>query len=89
MKPIRYTIAPAAPEAHVFTVTVTVDSPDPQGQRFSLPAWIPGSYMVREFSKQLTGIKALQGKRHLAVSQLDKNTWKKSSSLTRKTSLYI
>jgi predicted metalloprotease with PDZ domain len=46
---IRYRIRPSRPEAHVFEVRCTVAAPDPDGQRFSLPAWIPGSYMIREF----------------------------------------
>jgi len=78
MKPIRYTIAPAAPEAHVFTVTVTVDSPDPQGQRFSLPAWIPGSYMIREFARNIVRIEAsagASGDRPVRLAKLDKDTW--------------
>ncbi|MFP3890292.1 M61 family metallopeptidase [uncultured Ralstonia sp.] len=75
MKPIRYTIAPAAPEAHVFTVTVTVDSPDPQGQRFSLPAWIPGSYMIREFARNIVRIEASSGDRPVRLTKVDKDTW--------------
>jgi predicted metalloprotease with PDZ domain len=47
---IRYRIRPSRPEAHVFEVHCTVVAPHPDGQRFSLPAWIPGSYMIREFS---------------------------------------
>ncbi|WP_179096654.1 M61 family metallopeptidase, partial [Burkholderia pseudomallei] len=49
MKPIRYTIVPKDPAAHLFEVTLTLADPDPAGQRFALPVWIPGSYMVREF----------------------------------------
>jgi len=75
MKPIRYTIAPTAPEAHVFTVTVTVDSPDPQGQRFSLPAWIPGSYMIREFARNIVRIEASSGDRPVRLTKVDKDTW--------------
>lgn len=75
MKPIRYTIAPAAPEAHLFTVTVTVDAPDPQGQRFSLPAWIPGSYMIREFARNIVRIEAMCGERAVRLTKLDKHTW--------------
>lgn len=45
---IRYSILPSKPEAHLFEVRCTVDNPDPWGQKFSLPAWIPGSYMIRE-----------------------------------------
>ena len=44
----------------------------------SLPVWIPGSYLVREFSKNLQGLQAHQGSRSpvpLAVEQLDKCSW--------------
>ena len=51
--PVRYRIVPSNPEGHVFTVTCTVDDPDPGGQEFRLPTWIPGSYMIREFAKNL------------------------------------
>jgi predicted metalloprotease with PDZ domain len=44
-------------------------------QVVSLPVWIPGSYMVREFSKHLQGLKALQGQRACTLTQLNKNTW--------------
>ena len=36
--PVRYTIFPKHPEAHLFEVSCTVHDPDPQGQRFALPA---------------------------------------------------
>ena len=75
MKPIRYTIAPAAPKAHVFTVTVTVDAPDSQGQRFSLPAWIPGSYMIREFARNIVRIEASSAHRPVRLTKVDKHTW--------------
>ncbi len=51
---IRYTIFPVSPEAHLFGVSCAVDDPDPGGQQFSMPAWIPGSYLLREFSRHET-----------------------------------
>ncbi|MGZ9030573.1 MAG: M61 family metallopeptidase, partial [Burkholderiaceae bacterium] len=47
----HYAIRPADPAAHLFHVTCRVDQPDPAGQLFMLPAWIPGSYMIREFAR--------------------------------------
>jgi len=47
-------------------------------QKVSLPVWIPGSYLVREFSGHLQNLKALQGKRALPtgqIVQLDKCSW--------------
>jgi predicted metalloprotease with PDZ domain len=76
MKPIHYAIAPLQPEAHLFAVTVTVDDPDPAGQRFSLPAWIPGSYMIREFARNIVQIRAESGGRKLRMAKLDKHTWR-------------
>jgi len=75
MTPIRYAIAPLAPEAHLFAVTITVDAPDPAGQRFFLPAWIPGSYMIREFARNIVRIRTESGGRAVALTKLDKQTW--------------
>jgi len=41
------------PEAHLYRVTCTVDDPDPSGQRFALPAWVPGSYAIRDFARHV------------------------------------
>jgi len=71
---MHYRIEAADLHAHLYGVTLTISQPAAQ-QRVSLPVWIAGSYMVREFAKQITGISARQGKRHVAVHQLDKATW--------------
>ncbi len=60
--------------AHLFDITQTIAEPQAQ-QRVSLPVWIPGSYLVREFSKQLQHLTAQQGRTKLAATQLDKCTW--------------
>lgn len=73
---VRYAIRPAQPGAHLFHVTVTVDAPDPEGQRFMLPAWIPGSYMIREFARHIVRATALAGTRRVALEKLDKHTWR-------------
>jgi predicted metalloprotease with PDZ domain len=73
---IHYTIIPRDPAAHLFGVTVTVDRPDPAGQEFSLPAWIPGSYMIREFAKNIVQIAALSGDGKISLIKIDKHTWR-------------
>lgn len=73
---IHYAIRPADPGAHLFHVTVTVDAPDPDGQRFMLPAWVPGSYMIREFARHIVRITALAGDRKVRLQKLDKHTWR-------------
>jgi len=76
MKPIRYSIVPKQPAAHLFEVTVTVADPDPSGQRFMLPVWIPGSYMVREFARNIVTLRAVnESGRKVRVEKTDKQTW--------------
>ena len=77
--PICYSIFPGNPEAHLFEVRCTVDNPDPAGQNFSLPTWIPGSYLIREFAKHVVRIRAQSGRKMLRMVKLDKNTWKVES----------
>ena len=74
--PVRYSIVPLSPEAHLFEVRCTVADPDPRGQQFSLPAWIPGSYLVREFARHVVAIDATCGGRPVALEKLDKHTWR-------------
>jgi predicted metalloprotease with PDZ domain len=73
--PLRYRIVPAHPGAHLFEVTLTIAAPAPQGQRVALPAWIPGSYMIREFSRNIVTIGATSRGRKVALAKLDKHTW--------------
>jgi len=72
--PITYRIEARDVHTHLFDVTLTVSHPAAE-QRVSLPVWIPGSYLVREFSKNLQYLTARQGKKLLAIAQLDKCTW--------------
>lgn len=72
---ILYTIAVKDAAAHLFEVTVTVAAPDPEGQLFSLPAWIPGSYMIREFARNIVRIEAISAAGPIVLTKRDKHTW--------------
>jgi len=74
LKVVDYRVEVADLHAHQFRVTLTLPHPAPQ-QGFSLPVWIPGSYLVREFARHLSGISARQGRRAVALEQRDKTTW--------------
>jgi len=71
---IRYVVDVGATHRHTFSVELRIERPDP-AQRLSLPAWIPGSYLVREFARHLSGLTAEQGGAALPLEQLDKATW--------------
>ena len=71
---IRYTVKPADPHAHLFSVRCVVPQPDPAGQKFRMPAWIRGSYLVRDFSKHVVEVAARSGDRTVAIERTDKHT---------------
>ncbi|MDR2128935.1 MAG: peptidase M61 [Burkholderiaceae bacterium] len=60
--------------AHRYCITLSIARPD-EAQRLSLPVWIPGSYLVRDFSGQLLRISASQGERALDLRQTGKCDW--------------
>ncbi len=75
--PITCRVEIADLHAHLFRITLTIARPFAL-QRVALPVWIPGSYLVREFSKNLQSLRARQGARALAagqIEQLDKCSW--------------
>jgi len=74
---IQYTISASLPNQHLFNVSIQIDSPSKDGQQLTLPNWIPGSYLIRDFSKHLTNLTAqtLDGET-LNIESLEKSTWK-------------
>ena len=76
---ISYRIEARDPNTHLFHITLTIAQPAAE-QRLSLPVWIPGSYLVREFARHLSSLSAVQGTRAVALRQLDKATWTASCS---------
>ncbi len=72
---IQYTITPSSPEAHLYEVVCSIQKPDPGGQIVYLPAWIPGSYMIRDFAKNITEISATSNNQPISLSKQDKQTW--------------
>lgn len=60
--------------SHRYAVTLTLPSPAVL-QRLSLPVWIPGSYLVREFARHVLSIEARQGRSTRPVRAVDKAGW--------------
>jgi len=80
LAPTRYTLIPKHPEAHLFEVSCTVEDPDPRGQRFALPSWIPGSYLIRDFARNVVSVRAQSGRRSVPITKVDKHTWAAASA---------
>jgi predicted metalloprotease with PDZ domain len=71
---LAYSVRAHDLHAHLFVVTLTIAQPA-EFQGLSLPVWIPGSYLVREFSKSLQRLQASQGARPVELRQIDKCSW--------------
>jgi len=72
---ITYAIVGKDLAAHLFEVTLTVAAPAADSQVFALPAWIPGSYMIREFSRNIISIRAEADGQPVELTKLDKHSW--------------
>jgi predicted metalloprotease with PDZ domain len=70
-----YRIHLADAHAHRWGVTLEVAAPGDE-LIVSLPVWIPGSYLVREFARHLLRLQAFVGKTSLPVEVIDKTTWR-------------
>ncbi|QWE10710.1 M61 family metallopeptidase [Polynucleobacter sp. es-EL-1] len=55
---IQYTIWSSDLHGHRFGVKLRIENPSPDGQVLQMPAWIPGSYLIRDFSKHIESIEA-------------------------------
>ena len=73
---IQYSVVFSNPHAHIFKVILEIKSPDKNGQLLSLPAWIPGSYMIRDFAKNIINIQVHSKDKAIAIDKIDKSTWK-------------
>jgi predicted metalloprotease with PDZ domain len=80
---VHYLVEMADPHTHLYQITLTIHRPAAL-QRLSLPVWIPGSYLVREFAKHLQGLQARQGGQPLEVVQRDKCSWEVACQPTRR-----
>ena len=73
---LTYHLSMPQPNSHYFAVKIDVSDNDAAVQAFKMPVWTPGSYLVREFSKNLNQVKALDAEgKPLVVKKKNKNTW--------------
>ena len=77
---IQYTVQAADLDGHRYEVTLRIANPNPAGQVLRMPAWIPGSYLIRDFSKHIDSIAAFSvtdtAETELQLERIDNDTWK-------------
>lgn len=74
-QPILYRLTPFDPAGHRLRVQMTIPRPAKGGQRLSLPAWIPGSYLIRDFARHVLTLEARSGRSRIATHKLDSHSW--------------
>ena len=74
---ITYTLSMPEPWTHYFHVTQTIKGERKRSIDLVMPVWIPGSYKVRDYPKNVEGFTAHSDKsENLKWEKLDKNTWR-------------
>ena len=73
---IEYHIRPANPGAHLFSISCRIPQPDSNGQQLTLPAWLPGSYLIRDFARHIVSLRAECEGQPVVVEKTDKQSWR-------------
>ncbi|MET1254352.1 M61 family metallopeptidase [Aliikangiella maris] len=74
--------------AHLFEVKLKIAQPLKKGQTFSLPDWIPGSYMIRDFAKNIVTITAFEEQQPVILEKIGKACWRITDSVKALTIIY-
>lgn len=82
---IQYTLKMPKPQNHYFEVEMQIEGVDSKELEVKMPVWAPGSYLVREFAKNVNLVKAFDEKgAALTVQKTNKNTWKINKGSAKK-----
>ncbi|RRN77398.1 M61 family peptidase, partial [Pseudoxanthomonas sp. SGD-10] len=73
---IDFTLSFPAPQTHYIEVEMHISNIRKPEIEVNMPVWAPGSYLVREFSKNVEGFKAYAGSEVLDFEKTRKNSWK-------------
>lgn len=72
---INYELRMPRPQDHYYHVTMELSDFKEDELFIKMPVWTPGSYLVREFSKNVNLVKAFDGDKELEVKKVNKSTW--------------
>jgi predicted metalloprotease with PDZ domain len=76
MPQLAYQISMPQPQTHLFAVKFTVSGWDRDLLDLKMPVWTPGSYLVREYAKQLQDFAAATATgENLVATKIAKNHW--------------
>jgi len=79
---LSYLLSMDEPHTHYFDVEMRLSDLDKREYLdIKMPVWTPGSYLIREFAKNVEGFSANDGK--LRSEKISKNTWRVYTGSTR------
>ena len=73
---ISYEVSFKQPQTHYADVEMNLSGLSKPYIDVKMPVWTPGSYLIREFSKNVEGFTASAGASALKVEKVKKNTWR-------------
>lgn len=74
---ISYTLSMSKPQDHYYQVEMKLEGFKSAELDVKMPVWAPGSYLVREFAKNVDLVKAYdENGKELPVKKVSKNDWK-------------
>jgi predicted metalloprotease with PDZ domain len=73
---IRYTVSFPAPQTHYMEVSATVPTGGRADVELLMAVWTPGSYLVREYERNVERVTASASGRSLAIEKSAKNRWR-------------
>jgi len=74
--PIRYTLTFPAPHTHYVEVAASIPTRGRSEIELMMAVWTPGSYLVREYERNVEALNASADGRPIAVTKSEKNRWK-------------
>ena len=74
---VQYRLSFRQAETHRVEIEVSVPTDGKSEIEFMMPVWTPGSYLVREYARQVEQLAAMDGKTNaiLTIKKKDKNHW--------------
>jgi len=73
---LSYTLSTPNPQTHYFEVEMRLQDFKDKFIDVKMPVWAPGSYLVREFPKNVESFTARAGSENIRSEKIDKNTWR-------------
>ena len=74
---LRYTLSMPLPQSHYFDVKMELGGFGAEYTDLKMPVWAPGSYLVREYAKNVEGFEARTAAgQPLEAEKINKNTWR-------------